>query len=346
VSRTRYAFGALAGLAAAVFVLEILVRFLVMGPGTLLTADADIGKVPVKGTHILRATEGYGHTRYAGDGEIATPFEGGDVVVVLGDSHTEALQVDDAAKFVSVAETDLRRRGRTFDLRNLGFSGGTMADYVRLGPSIIARYHPAILVIQLSPADFGPETFDPGHVNHFIRAGDGSLRLMHLDAHVGKPSLGARVKHASALVTYIQVRYLKIAERTSHESATNREGDAAPHEVIPFDTVPAQLNLLRHAYPGLPVILLVLPFVPRIESGTIVAADPDYEKLLDIMRTALHDVPEWHVVDPLPQFRELEQRGKLPRGFVNTRPGSGHLNAAGHRIVGDLLAAAIDKARP
>jgi hypothetical protein len=317
-----------------------------MGPGTLLTADADIGKVPVKGTHILRGTEGFGQTRYVGDGEIATPFEGGDVVVVLGDSHTEALQVDDAAKFVSVAETNLRRRGRTFDLRNVGFGGGTMADYVRRGSSIIARYHPAMLVIQLSPADFGSETFDPSHVNHFIRTGDGSLRLVHLDAQVGQPSIGARVKHASALVTYIQLRYLKIAERASLRSTPTREGDAAPHEIVSFDTVPAQLDLLRRAYPDLPVILLVLPFVPRLESGTIVAADSDYEKLLEIMRAALRDTPDWHVIDPLPKFRELLQRGQLPRGFANTRPGSGHLNAAGHRIVGDLLAEAIVNARP
>ena len=255
---------------------------------------------------------------------------------MLGDSHTEALQVDDAAKFVSRAETNLRRRGRTFDLRNLGFSGGTMADYVRLGPSIIGRYHPAMLVLQLSPGDFGPETFDPGHVNHFIRAADGSLRLVHLDAQVEQPSFGARVKHASALVTYIQQRYLKIAERASPRPV--------PQETIPFDTVPTQLDLLRRAYPGLPVILLVLPFVPRLESGTIVTVDTDYEKLLGIMRTALRDTPDWHVVDPLPEFRELQQEDKLPRGFANTRPGTGHLNAAGHRIVGDLLAEAIDKA--
>jgi hypothetical protein len=78
VSRARYAVTVFVGLAAAVFVLEVLVRFLVMWPGALLTADADIGKVPVKGTHILRGTEGFGQTRYVGDGEIATPFEGGD----------------------------------------------------------------------------------------------------------------------------------------------------------------------------------------------------------------------------------------------------------------------------
>jgi len=69
-------------------------------------------------------------------------------VVVIGDSHTEALQVDDAAKFVSVAETELRRRWQLIDLDNLGFSG-RIADYIRLGPAVMSRYRPVAVVIQL-----------------------------------------------------------------------------------------------------------------------------------------------------------------------------------------------------
>ena len=239
-SRARYVVAALAGFVLILCLLEVLVRFFVMGPGTLFSSDADIGKVPVTGTRVLWGTEGYGRTDYVRDGEIATPFETGGVVVVLGDSHTEALQVDDAAKFVSVAETELRRRGRLFDPRNLGFSGGTMADYVQLGPSIMSRYHPAVLVIQLSSADFGPETFDSSHVNHFAREPDGSLRLVHLDMRVGPPSLGARLMHASALVNYSQLRYLRIAERRGTRSPGMQE--EMPLHRRPFNGILSPLS--------------------------------------------------------------------------------------------------------
>jgi hypothetical protein len=57
--------------------------------------------VPVKGTHVLWGTESYGHTASSGDGEITTPFADGAPVVVIGDSHTEALSILDYAIFIT-----------------------------------------------------------------------------------------------------------------------------------------------------------------------------------------------------------------------------------------------------
>ena len=337
---------ALTGLVVTACLLEVVVRFFVLGPGTLFAADPDIGKVPVKGTRVLWGTEGYGHTAYSGNGEIGTPFADGPSVVVLGDSHTEALQVDDAAKFVSVAEAELRRRGQPFALHNLGFSGGAIADYVRLGPAIMARYRPVAVVIQLSPADFGAETFDASHVNSFHKEPDGSLRLVHRDLQVASPSLGARVKHASALVNYSQLRFLRIAERRAQTAvARSVEGDAAPAQDIEWTTVPQQLELLGRAYPDLPVILLLLPFVPRVDTGTVVTDDPEYQRLLATIQSTIRRFPGWEVVDPLSAFRSLAERRTLPRGFANSRPGTGHLNAVGHRVVGNLLADALGALR-
>jgi len=336
-----------AGLVVTFCLLEGLVRFCVLGPGTLFAADPDIGKVPMRGTHVLWGTEGYGRTAYSGNGEIATPFTGRPSVVVIGDSHTEALQVDDAAKFVSVAETELRRRGQVFDLHNLGFSGGTIADYVRLGPAVMSRYRPVAVVIQLSPEDFGAETFEADHLNRFEKESDGALRLVHRDLGVGSPSLGARVKHAFALVNYSELRFLRIAERRAHAaSAPGAESDAAPAQALQWDTVPRELGLLRQAYPDVPVILLLLPFVPRVQTGTVITDDPDYQRLLATIRSTIHGYSGWQVLDPLSAFQSLAERRMLPRGFANSRPGTGHLNTIGHRVVGHLLADALSAIRP
>ena len=94
------------------------------------------------------------------------------------------------------------------------------------------------------------------------------------------------------------------------------------------------------------MILLILPFVPRIASGNIVTVDPEYERLLSTIRPAIRDKPGWQLVDPLPDFQRLLGHGVLPRGFQNTRPGSGHLNVVGHRAVAELLAEAIDRVGP
>jgi hypothetical protein len=177
----------------------------------------------------------------------------------------------------------------------------------------MSRYRPVAVVIQLSPADFGAETFDADHVNCFEKASDGSLRLVHRDPGVGPPSLGARVKHAVALVNYSELRFLRIAERRAHAAAAPAaEGDAAPTQVLQWDTVPRALGLLRQAYPDVPVILLLLPFVPRVQTGTVITDDPDYQRLLATIRSTIRGYSGWQVVDSLPAFQSLAEGRILP----------------------------------
>ena len=278
----HYVLRAVIVFSAAVLALELGVRFLVMGPGILFAPDADIGKVPTKGTHVLWGTEGFGRTNYVRNGEISTPFAGGPVVPVLGDSHTEAYHVNDSAKFVSIAETLLRQKGRVADFRNLGFSGGTLADYVQLGPSIIARHHPAKVVIQLTAADFGPESFDTTRVNYFVRESSGSLALRHRNAPVGPPTMGARIKHYSALVNYLQMRYLTIAEwRAEHSTVKNTTNNISGAEVTQ-DTIVAKMDLLRRSYETTPVIPLILPRIPRIQSRAVITVNQAHEQFVKI----------------------------------------------------------------
>ena len=107
----------------------------------------------------------------------------------------------------------------------------------------MSRYRPVAVVIQLSPEDFGAETFDADHMNYFEKESDGSLRLVHRDLGVGSPSLGARVKHAVALVNYSELRFLRIVERRTHAAAAlAAEGDATPTQVLQWDTVPRELG--------------------------------------------------------------------------------------------------------
>jgi len=53
MSRGRRISHTLAGLVVIFCLLEGLVRFCLLGPGTLFAAGPDIGKVPMRGTHVL-----------------------------------------------------------------------------------------------------------------------------------------------------------------------------------------------------------------------------------------------------------------------------------------------------
>ena len=115
---------------------------------------------------------------------------------------------------------------------------------------------------------------------------------------MGALSLGARIKHASALVNYLQMRYLTIAERRTHESFAAREASAAVPEETGRDTIPVQLDLLQRAYAGIPVILLVIPFTPRIEGRDIEFQGAAQKQLIRTIRVSLDWKRTWKVVEP------------------------------------------------
>jgi hypothetical protein len=103
-----------------------------------------------------------------------------------------------------------------------------------------------------------------------------------------------------------------------------------------------QLQALQEALPSLPVIVLVLPYEPRVENGSILFSTDQQKNLLVHLRR----FKNWHVVDLQPSFDALLAQGTLPRGFSNTQPGVGHLNRHGHDIVGRQLAQEIEAVLP
>jgi hypothetical protein len=100
-----------------------------------------------------------------------------------------------------------------------------------------------------------------------------------------------------------------------------------------------QMKLLLKASEGVPLIVVLLPSAPYISGVDIEMNDPAHEQLFEFMKR----YPEVTVVDPLPAFQNLASNGRLPRGFFNSTPGEGHLNKDGNRIVGELLAQAIEQ---
>ncbi len=319
--------------------LEVLLRTCMYSPGITYVVDAELGKVPGAGTVVVWGTEGHGVTHYVANGEIATPYSDGASVVVLGDSHTEAFQVDDNQKFVSIAEQLLRQRGLKMDLHNLGASGATLADYAYIAPFVHRRYDPTLVVVQIEQSDFGDEGFDQRRVNHFILQNN-ALQLVHIPLLDSGPTAGRWLRRSLALVNYGYFRYEQIHTRQASSDARGEHSIDA-HSARPDQTpgiASLELQALRDAYAGVPVIVLVLPEVPKISNHQIVREDRDYVALV---QTVL-GVANWSVLDPANGFRDLAAQGRLPRGFANTLPGEGHLNTNGHAVVGASLAARIE----
>jgi len=103
--------------------------------------------------------------------------------------------------------------------------------------------------------------------------------------------------------------------------------------ILPVARMDEQLTLLKEAYSGIKVILLVLPFSPKIEKDII---NFDYSESLKIIDSA-EQVGGFYIINPQHEFDKLVNQGHFPRGFMNSLPGIGHLNVFGNRVIGDLL---------
>lgn len=325
---------------------EIILRVVVMQKPQMVY-EKDWEFVPSAGSVGVWGKEGYGVTHYLQHGEITTPFNldnRATSVVVLGDSHTEAFQISDDDKFVSLAEKKLKFEGENFDLHNLGKSGYGVSDYIYLAPFIKQYYQPEIVVIQLSIGDFvgfdGGDSFNRKTHNSYFEVTDtGSLELTHEFKH-SEAGVFAKITSRFMIYQLTQERYFQIMEVLNAKWDFNDQFQpvhAVGTTILPIARMDEQLSLLKEAYLESKVIVLLLPFAPSIDKNDLGFIDTENLKIF----SSLKNIDGFYIINPQSEFNLLVEEGHLPRGFMNSAPGVGHLNIFGHEIVGKLLAEKI-----
>lgn len=333
----RYLPKALLALLAAFLLLEVTVRVLGLTWRVLdRRPDPWVGTTYPKGAVVRWGKEGFATTRYMADGEIATPFDEGMEILVLGDSHTEAWQVNDRDKYVSVAEALLWHRRRRVNLRNLGRGGLSFADQVyRAGELCKRRPRPAALVIQVSDPSFF-NSYDQTAVNFFRKTESGCLTLVHCPPDPSGPEWRNPWWTRSRLITFLQERrheLLKPKQAAAPQPTGQRPSPQQTSTGI-IASVTAQAQLLADRVGDTPVIFLRAPQWPYGDRTAPAA----------IAFRALDRVRPWPLIDPGPEMeRFAEQTHHDPRTFLNTLPTQAHLNRYGDAILGQMLADRIEQ---
>lgn len=313
-------------------IFELILR-LIFGYNAGFVYEKIWGQVPIAGSMRVWGKEGYGITHYLVHGEIKTPFDDGTMsVVVLGDSHTEALQVSDDDKFVSVAETYLRSKGNAVNLHNLGKSGNSIPDYIYFAPIIKKYYNPDIIIVQLTSQDFlgnnGGDAFDSNRRNYFAVTDSGVIELIHEDQSF-ETSFYTNITQGSMIYTVGRINFLQIIDNVNKKNeigAQFQPVDSVDSLILPAARLDEQLMLLKAAYSDCKVILLILPYSPKIEGDKFEFNSVEDQKII----ASAEKIGGFYVVYPQSEFYELISQGHLPRGFMNSRPGTGHLNIFKH----------------
>jgi hypothetical protein len=135
------------GAALALLAAEVAMRFYAFAPRVM---DGEFGFVPQPGVTVHWHSEGSGHSHWKAHGirEQDNPA-GAPALLMLGDSITEAMQVNDDRTFSARLSLLLRERGRPMAVQNAGMAGASIARYAALAPEYRRLLDPRWTVVLL-----------------------------------------------------------------------------------------------------------------------------------------------------------------------------------------------------
>ena len=321
------------------------------------------------GATIRWGREGYGVTNIGPYGMIgSTPQETGAQILFLGDSLTEALQVNEDEKFTALTQQRYNRNWPQQQVTTLNFamSGVSAVQHAADLAGLRRITQPRVVVVQVGLDDFLPQaarTTSPTQPAFLKDGPDGNFTLSRAP-FPDQNSRSARLKQR-----LIQWRLYSVYARVSWRLQNFlRPGNAPAEDNAPVPAVAPSLVAAGEKEPderrrvmqfllrrmkdecqaaGAQLVFLYISRIPQLQRGRILwdesEAGPqvvaERELFLEVAREM--NVPVWNPTARLRQF--ARETGRLPYGFANNRPGFGHLNQDGHSVMADFI---VDELHP
>ncbi len=313
--------------------------------------DAELQRtVLAPGFEWRRESEGYGSTRVGKLGILGVPDAAGDPrpkVLIWGDSYVEGMEVSDEERVPQVT-TRLwnRNRDRPILALGIGAAGWSLADHYFYLP----RYHRVLPrhvldVFVLSGLGDALPNNPVATRSRFVYRGEFEL-VADREVRVSAESTRRQALLHSSHLGYPAQLLRRILDGRAFEGLRFAPGPVAPAppEVSSSDDSP---EFVREAFDWLltrlagrttqPALVLLMPNdTPQIEDGRVVTTarrEKHEEEFRKACRRAGLDFRSLRK----PFNRAYLEEGVLPRGFANSLPGQGHLNAVGHRILAEAI---------
>ncbi len=252
--------------------------------------------------------------------------------VIMGDSYVEARQLDDRSTIGSVVERSARQDGVRLNVRQYGVSGASAAEYAGVAGEVLDRWTPAFVAVILTEDDFVNRAPFLGDYALDLRP-DSTVAIQHAPRSRGL--LARRVRNAGAyvleritLLDKIVVRAARITEGATSRVGTHPAVTRRAANLPDSAAVYASVKALREGY-GAPLAIIYVPTVGAVSN------EDDFRNEMLFLATCSHmGVRCASARETLVRDRARQQR--VSRGFTNTTPGTGHLNAVGAELVGRL----------
>jgi hypothetical protein len=308
-----------------------------------LEKQSKTGKHYIPYSTITSGTEGFSRMVMDENGynNNAGLQDGTDIILIAGDSHTEARQVSREKNFCSVAQNLINSK-RKVHLYNIGISGNSIADYIYYGSSYIEKFKPEKVIIQVTYDDFTSDAVNNSNDTYIINSNN-NFKILRQSPDSKTEKILKTEKDKLPFFTELFIKSNLIFASISNQQSRPFFPEAKIQDVNNIaeynnSLIDWEFSQIKQIYKD-KAAFLYLPLNPSIDiDGSIKYDDIEEES---VKSRIVEKCKEYGMdfIDMEPEFnRLLADDKKFPRGFSNTKPGTGHLNEYGHYVTGVKLA--------
>jgi len=288
------------------------------------------------GMEISSFREGQASAHFLSNGLRVTAnpqIPGAPAILIIGDSHVEAFQVPDGETMGSDLERDLRASGKQWNVWQYGWSGADGADYIFAAPMFLEKFPSSYIFLTMNDGDFRTKSGEQARISD--RDGTVVAEGLVPNAIPGRERsygghLARKMKESGLIYNGVLRFQTDVKPLLRHERIANAQEDALPREGSSnAELMEMIVRGLKQQY-GDKLHIVYTPAQPFSDTEPLEPA----ESLLLAECQAQH-VPCRSLRDRM--IHELTVNHRLSRGFSDTEPGKGHLNARGHQLMANEL---------
>ena len=277
------------------------------------------------GALIVHGTEGYGVSIVDENGFLNPEGTLADrYVLMMGSSHTQGKEVCPAQRYSTLVSSYFSGESGTLAAYNIASDGHYLPSQIRYFKAALAAFPNAgAVTIEIGSTDAAPQE---------LRDAQNQAVYAPISFTDSVSMLKGMVKESLPLLALLKTNFQTLRAQAAEET----EG---PYD---YETeLDAAMALIRSEFDG-PIAFVYHPTTEIQPDGSLKLG---YSDTWDIF-CRVCEKNGIDVIDTGTRFARLyEMERKLPYGFANTTPGSGHLNAAGHRILAEEIISYLEELR-
>ena len=298
-------------------------------PGWMDTPDGPSSSVWRPGAVIVHGTEGWGISRvdHNGflnpDGALAERY-----VLMMGASHTQGKEVSPERRYSVLVNDYFSEDTGLLAAYNIASDAHFLPSLIQHFAAAAAAFPDAgVITIEIGSTDFSARELHDAQNQAVFDPGSGSFENLRI-AGRGKLTVKESLPLLSLLKKNLQTLRAQAAEGAESQYDYETELDSA-------------LSMIRLEFDG-PIAFVYHPTTEIQSDGTLKLGYSDtWEIFCRVCERNGIDV-----IDTGGRFQNLYDTERcLPYGFANTAPGSGHLNAQGHKILAEEIISYLEELR-